>query len=147
MPRSSGCEVQRSVINFEILRLNIGDRGHYSTQNGDRNRRNSYPQYGKQSYGDRPQSGQHKRKRDDETGPRDDASRLLASIFRLGDAKPVRPPISLGCIKDAVTSSDSYGIPCRGRRPRSRRISMISTGCSGGTCSMDAQKWCVFAGE
>ena len=68
----------------------MGDRSRYNNQNGDRNRRSSYPQYGRQHQGERPQSGQQKRKREDIDEPRDDASRLLASVFRLGDAKPVR---------------------------------------------------------
>ena len=68
----------------------MGDRSRHNQQNGDRSRRSSYPQYGRQYQAERPNSGQHKRKREDNDEPRDDASRLLASIFRLGDAKPVR---------------------------------------------------------
>jgi len=76
----------------------MGDRNRHDYQNGDRNRRSSYPQYGRQHQGDRPNSGQQKRKReDDHEEPRDDASRLLASIFRLGDAKQVRCSLSLAC--------------------------------------------------
>jgi hypothetical protein len=71
----------------------MGDRsdrrfGREHESNG--HRRYSGPQQGRREYSERPHSaGQLKRKRDDFSEPRDEESRLLASLFRVGDLQDV----------------------------------------------------------